>query len=294
MIKNQVIRLRKRSDSKNALKTNFMLPCTTIKLGKWLENKTWLTQTPSLITIPFQWVRYLFLYRLQHLQIQQQLRNQQVVITCLHLNPMLQLATPKGSKVVDSKSRVIHISHWIWCHLSKKTKNRAPNTLNTSVKLIKRQKRHREQEVFTNREAELMGVMGQEDRDKRYRCTSLLLTTYVSDAETQDITLRIAQQIRMKHSTHITERESPKSICGKETSVSVRKSSLRISHKISEKLSRRCRSFSQESSSPDFKNKMMYFKTCMIQWTNLLILKRFQLKNSICLLLSNVIFVKAW
>jgi len=149
--------------------------------------------------------------------------------------------------------------------LSKKTKNRAPNTSNTSVKLIKRQKRHREQAVFTNREVELMGVMGQEDRDKQYLCTSLLLTTFASDAGTQDIILRIAQQIRMKHSTHITEKEFPKSICGKETSVSVRKSSLRISHKISEKLSKRCRSFSRESSSPGFKNKMMYFKTCMIQ-----------------------------
>lgn len=294
MIRNLVIRLLKRSDSKNVSKINCMSQCTTIRQGKWSETKTWLTQIPSSTTIPFRWVKSLFLYRLQHLQIHKQLRNHLVVITCLHLNPILYLTPLKGSKVADSKNRVISINHWIWCHLSKKTKNRAPNTLSTSVRSIKRQKRHREQEAFTNQEVELMEVIVQEGWDKQYQYTSLLLTTYASDAGIQGIILRIAQRIRMKHSTHIMGREYQKSICGKETSVSVHKNSLRISHKISEKLSRRYRFFSRESSTPGSENKMMCFKTCMIQWTNLLILKRFQLKNSICPLLSNVIFVKAW
>jgi hypothetical protein len=47
--------------------------------------------------------------------------------------------------------------------LLKKTKNRAQNILSTSVRLIRRQKQHKEQEVFTNKEVELMEAMGQED-----------------------------------------------------------------------------------------------------------------------------------
>ena len=147
-------------------------------------------------------------------------------------------------------------------------------------------------------QADLMAInLEEEDMDKEgwgkvCQLIHCLQVTYVSVATNKDITSRIARLIRMRHLTLTMGRVSQKSICGKEIWASVRRNSLRTSHRISERLWKRFKFFTLASSSLVSSKIMMCFKFCMIQWTKLLILKRFQLKNSICLLLFNAIYAK--
>ena len=174
------------------------------------------------------------------------------------------------------------------------TKNRAQSISSTSVRLIRKQKLLMELEVHTviKPEVEVMVVMAPEDRDLRCQFINYPQGTFASVAINKVITLRIARRIRMRHLTLTTERVCQRSICGREIWVSVRRNFLRTSRRTSERSSKRFKSFNRVNCCRVFSRIMMCFKTCMIRWTKLLILKRIQLINSICLLLFNAIYAK--
>jgi hypothetical protein len=124
------------------------------------------------------------------------------------------------------------------------TKDRAPNISNTLVKLIRKRRRLTAQEGSTVISPEVgdMVVMDQEDKDRLYQCTSYNLDTYASVVTNKDITSKIARRIRMRHLTHTMEKVCPRSICGKEIWVSVRRNSSRTSRRISGRSSKRSKS----------------------------------------------------
>ena len=226
MTKNRAIKLRRRSGLKNVSKTNCMSCCITIRLVRWSEIQIWLILIPSLILTLFRWVKSRFYCQLlQHLKVPLRIKSLQVDTTCRLLSLMLYLISSREYKAADSKSSLSHINHWIWFHLLTKIKNRVQNILSKSAKWIRRQKLHMELEVLTSPEVELMEVMEHWDKDKLYQFINCQLIMCASGADNRDITLRIAQLILMKLLIHIMERESQRSICGKEISVSVLRSS---------------------------------------------------------------------